>query len=60
MRPKPVAAPIDVLADLAREARSLIRASGLPIDFDAVTQALAAAGHASELERRLAARFARP
>ncbi|MFY8144033.1 MAG: DegT/DnrJ/EryC1/StrS family aminotransferase, partial [Caulobacter sp.] len=60
MRPKPVAAPINALADLAREAKSLVRAPGAPIDFDAVARALGAAGHASDLEQRLAARFVRP
>jgi dTDP-4-amino-4,6-dideoxygalactose transaminase len=60
MRPKPVAAPINALADPTRETRSPVRAPGAPIDFDAVATALGAAGHASDLEMRLAARFARP
>lgn len=55
MSPKPAAAPIIVPEDRARA-----RVAGPPIDFDAVAQALGAAGHASDLDRRLAARFARP
>jgi dTDP-4-amino-4,6-dideoxygalactose transaminase len=55
MRSKPVAAPLFVSDTTARD-----RAPVSPIDFDAGAQALGAAGHASDLEQRLAARFARP
>ena len=59
MRPKPVAAPIIVPKD-APAGAPRARVDGPPIDFDAVARALGAAGHASDLEPRLAARFARP
>lgn len=55
MLPKPAAAPIASPAGKTR-----LRASGVPIDFDAVAKALGAAGHASDLDQRLAGRFARP
>jgi len=55
MLPKPVAAELKAL-----QQKAFVRASGAPIDFDAVAQALGAAGHASDLDQRLAARFARP
>jgi dTDP-4-amino-4,6-dideoxygalactose transaminase len=55
MLPKPVAAPIS-----APERKARARASGVPIDFDAVAQALGEAGHGSDLDQRLAARFVRP
>jgi dTDP-4-amino-4,6-dideoxygalactose transaminase len=58
MRPKPVVAPTIVPAQAEVRLRS--KARGVPIDFDAVAEALGAAGHASDLEQRLAARFARP
>lgn len=58
MRPKPVAAPIIVPAE--PEARRRSKASDTPIDFDAVAKALGVAGHTSDLEQRLASRFARP
>lgn len=57
MLPKPVAAPIN-----ARQERAFVSAAQdvAPIDFQAVARALGAAGHASELDLRLAGRFARP
>jgi dTDP-4-amino-4,6-dideoxygalactose transaminase len=55
MRSKPVAVPI-----IASEREASARVPGPPIDFDAVAQALGAAGHASDLEQRLTSRFARP
>jgi dTDP-4-amino-4,6-dideoxygalactose transaminase len=55
MLPKPVAAELKALQE-----KAFVRASGAPIDFDAVAQALGAAGHTSDLDQRLAARFARP
>lgn len=55
MLPKPAAAPI-----ASPEGKTFVRASGAPIDFDAVAAALSAVGHGSDLDQRLAARFARP
>lgn len=55
MLPKPVAAELKALQE-----KAFVRASGAPIDFDAIAQALGAAGHTSDLDQRLAARFARP
>ncbi len=55
MLPKPAAAPIS-----APQARARTFTPGVPIDFDAVAQALGAAGHTADLDQRLAARFARP
>lgn len=55
MLPKPAAAPI-----ASPEGKTRLRAPGVPIDFDAVAKALGAAGHASDLDQRLAGRFARP
>jgi dTDP-4-amino-4,6-dideoxygalactose transaminase len=55
MLPKLTAAPI-IFPE--REIRA--RLPGAPIDFDAVAKALGAAGHTSDLDQRLAARFARP
>lgn len=55
MSPKPFALPSSSTPVLARVARSVA-----PVDFDAVARALGEAGYASELEQRLANRFARP
>ncbi|USQ96954.1 DegT/DnrJ/EryC1/StrS family aminotransferase [Caulobacter sp. RL271] len=57
MPPKPVAAPINAL-----QGSAFVRAAQdvAPIDFQAVARALGAAGHASDLDQRLAGRFARP
>ncbi|UAL11392.1 DegT/DnrJ/EryC1/StrS family aminotransferase [Caulobacter segnis] len=57
MLPKPVATPINTL-----QGGAFVRAAQdvAPIDFQAVARALGAAGHASDLDQRLAARFARP
>ncbi|NQE61070.1 DegT/DnrJ/EryC1/StrS family aminotransferase [Caulobacter sp. RHG1] len=42
------------------QGKAFVRASGAPIDFDAVAEALGFTGHVANLESRLAARFARP
>ena len=57
MLPKPAAAPIN-----AHQGRAFVRAAQdvAPIDFQAVARAMGAAGYASDLDQRLAARFARP
>lgn len=55
MLPKPAAAQLNAL-----QQRAFVRASGAPIDFDAVAKALGVAGHGPDLDQRLAARFARP
>ncbi|WP_297512730.1 DegT/DnrJ/EryC1/StrS family aminotransferase [uncultured Caulobacter sp.] len=59
MRSKPVAAPISV-PEASGAARLSAPVGGAPIDFDAVARALGASGYASDLDPRLAARFARP
>lgn len=55
MLPQPITVPAAFSSSQARA-----REAVAPIDFQAVAKALGAAGHASDLDQRLAGRFARP
>lgn len=62
MLPKPFAAPAAFTPPQAQpsQPRPFQAFAATPVDFAAVAKALGAAGHASDLEQRLAGRFGRP